>query len=59
MCDTDKYYEIYKDIAALQPEDTLQLVMDAKDEEEKAFFAMVGNFLLRQKQRKAIEGNLF
>ena len=59
MCDTDKYFEMYKDIATLQPEDTLQLVMDAKDEEEKAFFAMVGNFLLRQKQRKAIEGNLF
>lgn len=44
---------------ALQPEDTLQLVMEAKDEDERNFFEMVGNFLLKQKQKKVIEDNLF
>ena len=34
---------IYKDIKALQPEDTLQLV----------------DFLLQTKQKKVVEGNLF
>ena len=35
MCDVKKYSEIYKDIKALQPEDTLQLVLEAETEEEK------------------------
>lgn len=59
MCDVSKYSEIYRDIKTLQPEDTLQLVMEAKDEEERNFFEMLGNFLLQQKQRKVIEGNMF
>ena len=59
MCDVKKYSEIYNDIKKLQPEDTLQLVMEAKDSEEKDFFEMVGNFLLQQKQKKVIEINLF
>lgn len=59
MCDTEKYYDMYKDIKSLDPEDTLQLVMQAKNKEEKEFFEMIGNFLLQQKQKKAIEGNFF
>lgn len=59
MCDVDKYMKIYKDIEALQPEDTLQLVMEAKDEEQRRFFSALGNYLLQQKQKKVIEGNLF
>lgn len=59
MCDVEKYYNIYNDIKRLQPEDTLQLVMDANNDEEKAFFEMIGNFLLQQKQKEVIAGNLF
>ena len=59
MCDVRKYSDMYKDIKSLQPEDTLQLVMEAKDSEERDFFEMIGNFLLQQKQKKVIEGNLF
>ena len=59
MCDVRKYSDMYKDIKTLQPEDTLQLVLEAKDEEEQDFFEMLGNFLLQQKQKKVIEGNLF
>jgi hypothetical protein len=59
MCDVNKYSMIYEDIKKLQPEDTLQLVMEAKDEEEKDFYELVGNFLLQKKQRKVIEKNLF
>ena len=50
---------MFKDLKNLQPEDTLQLVLEAKDEEERDFFEMLGNFLLQQKQKKVIEGNLF
>jgi hypothetical protein len=59
MCDVNKYSMIYEDIKELQPEDTLQLVMEAKDDEERDFYELVGNFLLQKKQRKVIEKNLF
>ena len=59
MCDINKYFDIYEDIKKLQPEDTLQLVLDARDDDEKAFFEMLGNYLLQKKQKEVIESNLF
>lgn len=51
--------KIYEDIKALQPEDTLQLVLEAETEEQRSFYEMVGDFLLQKKQRQVIERNLF
>lgn len=59
MCDTKKYYKIFKEIKELQPDDTLQLVMEAEDEDEREFFELVGDFLLQRKQRTVIKENLF
>ena len=59
MCDVKKYYNIYDELKKLKPEDTLQLVMEAENDEEKQFFAMLGNYLLQEKQNKVIERNLF
>lgn len=59
MCDISKYSDMFNDMKNLKPEDTLQLILEAKDEEERDFFEMLGNFLLQQKQKKVIEGNLF
>lgn len=59
MCDVKKYSRIYKDIKELTPEDTLQIIMESDDKEEIAFFAMLGNYLLQQKQKKVVEANLF
>ncbi|MCM1134307.1 MAG: hypothetical protein NC400_01915 [Clostridium sp.] len=59
MCDVKKYEKIYEEIAHLQPEDTLQLVLEAETEEQKKFYEMVGDFLLQKKQRQAIERKLF
>ena len=39
MCDVAKYSKMYKDIKNLQPEDTLQLVLESKTKDEKEFFA--------------------
>ncbi len=47
MCDVKKYEKIYEDIQKLQPEDTLQLVLEAETEEQRSFYEMVGDFLLR------------
>lgn len=59
MCDVRKFNKIYKDISMLQPEDTLQLVLEAETEEERSFYELVGDFLLQVKQKKVVEGNLF
>ena len=59
MCDVKKFSKIYKDIATLQPEDTLQLVLEAETEEERDFYELVGDFLLQMKQKKVVEENLF
>lgn len=59
MCDINKYEQIYKDIMNLKSEDTTQLVDEAKDEGEREFYMMVGNFLLQNRQRQVIERNLF
>ena len=59
MCDVEKYNKIYKDITSLQPEDTLQLVLEAETEEEKIFYELIGDFLLQMKQKQVVERNLF
>ena len=59
MCDVRKYSRIYKEITALQPEDTLQLVLEAETEEERSFYELVGDFLLQAKQKKVVEEKLF
>lgn len=59
MCDVKKYSKIYQDIMTLQPEDTMQLVLEAETEEEKDFYELVGDYLLQKKQKKIIERNLF
>ena len=59
MCDVNNFKEIYNEIRKLNPDDTLQLIMEVDDEEERSFYQMVGDFLLQQKQKEVIEGNLF
>lgn len=59
MCDVKKISKIYKDIANLQPEDTLQLVLEAETEEEREFYELIGDYLLQTKQKKVVERNLF
>lgn len=59
MCDIKKYNDIYKDIIMLQPEDTMQLILEAETEDEKDFYELVGDYLLQKKQKLVIERNLF
>lgn len=54
MCDVKKYDEIYQEILKLQPDDTLQLMLEAKTDEEREFYEVVGNFLLQIKQRQVL-----
>lgn len=59
MCDIKKYSDIYKEIKKLDPDDTMQLVLESDTEEEKEFYEMVGDFLLQNKQKEAIARNVF
>lgn len=59
MCDTKKYYEIFKEIKSLTASDTLQLIREAENEEVKQFYVMVGDYLLQKKQKEVIERKLF
>lgn len=59
MCDIEKYKLLYEQIKELQPEDTLQLVLDSDTEEESEFYELVGDFLLQKRQKEIIEENKF
>lgn len=48
MCDVKKYENLYREIEKLKPEDTLQLVLEAETEEQKEFYELVGDFLLKK-----------
>lgn len=59
MVDVIKYEKIYQEILTLQPDDTLQLMLEAKTEDEIEFYEIVGNFLLQRKQREVIAKHMF
>ena len=59
MCDVKKYSEIYNEIKALSREDTQQLIVEASIDEEKDFYALVGDFFLQKKQDDCIARNVF
>lgn len=59
MCDVDKFSKMFKEMKNLEPEDTIELILAADNDEEKHFFEMLGNFLLQERQKKAIAGNMF
>ena len=37
MCDVKKYNEIFQEIKSLKQEDTLQLILEAKTQDERDF----------------------
>ena len=59
MCNVKKFEKKYQEIEQLEPEDTLQLMLEADTEEQREFYQMVGDFLLQKKQKKVIERKLF
>ncbi len=58
MCDVKKYSDIYKEIAKLNPKDTLQLVLESETDEEKDFYEMVGDFLLQRRQKEYLRADM-
>lgn len=59
MCDTNKYHQMYQEIKTLNPDETLQLIMESESKEEQDFFGVIGDFLLQQKQKELINRNVF
>lgn len=54
-----QYRNVYEEIKNLRSQDTLQLLLEAKTEDEKNFYEMIGDFLLQVKQREVVGRNLF
>ncbi len=48
MCAVKKYEKIYEDIQKLQPEDTLQLVLEAETEEQRNFYEILVIFFCKR-----------
>lgn len=59
MCDIKKFHTIYEDVKKLSQEDTLQLVLEAKTEEEKEFYELISDFFLQKRQQECIARNVF
>ena len=59
MCDIEKYDRIYREIKELTHEDTVQLILEASNEEEKEFYEMIGDFFLQKRQQDCIERNVY
>ena len=59
MCEVKKYEDYFKEMKKLTHDDTVQLVMEASDEEEKEFFELIGDFFLQKKQQECIERNVY
>ena len=49
MCDIEKYDRIYREIKELTHEDTVQLILEASNEEEKEFYELIGDFFLQKR----------
>ena len=54
MCDIKKFDKIYKDIETLSQRDIMELISEAKTEDEKNFYETIGNFFLQKRQRECI-----
>lgn len=47
--------KLYEECRDMDIEETLELVLNAKTEEEQDFFSMLSDFILQRKQRNVIE----
>ena len=59
MCNVKKYNDIFQEIKSLRQDDILQLILEAKTQDERDFYVMVGDFLLQKKQKTVIKEKLF
>lgn len=51
--------ELYNRCKDMDIEDTIELELEAVDEDERNFISVISDFILQQKQRKVIEQKRF
>ena len=59
MVDVSEYKDLYKKAKEIRISEALQLIREAESDEEKSFYAHILNLHFQQKQKAAIERNLF
>ena len=55
----DAAREFYKQIKDISGEESLELILQAENEEEQDFFTFLGDFFLQKNQREIIEQKKF
>ncbi len=51
--------KLYEECKDMDIEETMELVLNAKTEEEQDFFSMLSDFILQRKQKKVIAQKRF
>ncbi len=59
MTKSESIHELYEQCKDLNFEDTYQLIKNAESKEEKEFICIITDFVLQQKQKKAINEKRF
>lgn len=54
MDKSNKLHELYKEMNNINTEEFFRLISNAENEEEREFFIMITDVILKQKQRKVI-----
>ena len=53
----ETYYEIYRALKALTPDEIFQLIANAHDKEEQDFWTVIGNYLLQKKRQQSSDND--
>ena len=53
----ETYYEIYRALKALTPDEIFQLIANAHDKEEQDFWTVIGNYLLQKKRQQSLDND--
>lgn len=59
MSTKDKLKLLYKECQNIEMDDSMDLILESTTQEEKEFYVLVGDLILQQRQKKAIEENIF
>jgi hypothetical protein len=59
MSKNETIRELYNQCKDMDIEETIELVLDAKTQEEQEFFSLVSDFVLQKKQEEVIRNKRF
>lgn len=52
-------YDLYEKAKAMEPQELIKYIKEAKSDEERIFYASIANLELQRRHKEVIEKNLF